>query len=138
MAQKHVVARVDEIAPGENLAVTLSGRPIVVFNINGEFFALLDKCPHQGARLCHGVLTGFVSADGVGRSKVTRAGEILMCPRHGWEFDVRTGQSYFDPLRTRVKLYPSEIAHGDEIVKGPYKAETFPVEIEKDYVVVSL
>ncbi len=118
--------------------MTLSGRPVVVFNIAGEFFALLDKCPHQGARLCHGVLTGFVTADGVGKSKVTRAGEILMCPRHGWEFDVRTGQSYFDPLRTKVKMYPSEVSQGEEIVKGPYKAETFPVEIEKDYVVVTL
>lgn len=138
MAKRHVVAKVEEIPPGTRKAVTVSGRPVVVFNVGGEYFALLNKCPHQGAPLCHGHMTGFVTSDGVGDFKISRQGEIVMCPNHGWEFDVRTGQSYFDPLRTKVKMYPSAVEQGSEIVKGPYKAETFPVEVEEEYIVVSM
>jgi 3-phenylpropionate/trans-cinnamate dioxygenase ferredoxin subunit len=133
-----VVAKVDEIPPGSRKSVKVAGRPVVVFNVEGEFFALLDKCPHQGAPLCKGRMTGFVTSDGVGRFRISRQGEIVMCPNHGWEFDVRTGQSYFDPAHTKVKMYPSERQQGSEIVKGPYKAETFPVEVEEEYVIVSM
>ena len=52
----------------------------------------------------------------------------MRCPWHAWEFDLRTGRSWFDPERTRVKAYPVEVEH----------AETFPVSVEDDYVVVEL
>lgn len=135
---KHVVARSDEIAPGQRKAVTLAGRPIVVFNIGGEYFALLDKCPHQGAPLSAGHLTGFASASQPGKPCMARQGEVLMCPNHGWEFDIRTGQSWFDPAKTRVKTYASEISPGGELVKGPYKAEMFTVSVDENYVVVTV
>lgn len=135
---KYVVARAKDFGPGQRRAIKLGGRPVVVFNVEGEYFALLDKCPHQGAPLSHGILTGFASAGKVGRPCMARQGEILMCPNHGWEFDLRTGQSWFDPANTKVKTYASEIASGGELVKGPYKAETFEVAVEEDYVVVTV
>ncbi len=57
---RHVVAAVSEIAPGGRKLVTIKGRPIGVFNIDGEFFALLNRCPHQGGSLCDGHLTGLI------------------------------------------------------------------------------
>ena len=53
---RHVVARVDEIPPGERKIVEVAGRSIGVFNVGGEFFALRNRCPHQGGPLCEGRL----------------------------------------------------------------------------------
>ena len=60
MAKKHVVAAVAEIPPGGRKLVTADGRAIVVFNLDGEFFALSNRCPHRGGSLCDGNLTGLV------------------------------------------------------------------------------
>ena len=67
-----------------------------------------------------------------------RLGEIIRCPWHGWEFDIRTGQSYCDPKRFRVRAYPVNVEPGSAVVKGPYVAETLAVSVESDYVVVDL
>jgi nitrite reductase/ring-hydroxylating ferredoxin subunit len=145
---KHVVGAVDEIAPGERKIVEIAGRSIGVFNVGGEFYAMRNTCPHQGGPLCQGQLTGFLMARVPGDYSYTRRGEILRCPWHGWEFDVKTGQSWFDPLQTRVRAYPVtvETVETDEgataaapanaeggagLEKGPYVAETYPVSLEK-------
>jgi len=101
---KHRVATVDEIPVGGRKLVDIAGRSIGVFNINGEYFALRNTCPHQGGALCEGLLTGFLTADVPGEYEYTRRGEILRCPWHGWEFDVKTGQSWVDPEKTRVEV----------------------------------
>src|SRR5439155_251231 len=66
----------------------------------------------------------------------SRVGELLRCAWHGWEFDMRTGQSYFDPNRVMVRTYPVVIEDGDTLAKGPYVVETFPVHVEDSYVIV--
>ncbi len=93
---KHVVATVDEIPPGERKIVEVAGRSIGVFNVDGAFYALRNRCPHQGGPLCRGTIAGFVSATKPGEYRVSRHGRTLRCPWHGWEFDVTTGQSWFD------------------------------------------
>ena len=83
-------------------------------------------------------LTGLMLSDEPGEYRVERYGEIIRCPWHGWEFDIRTGQSYCDPKRFRVKAYPAHVEAGATVVKGPYVAETLAVSVESDYVVVDL
>ena len=51
---RHVVATVDEIAPGQCKPVTVKGREIGVFNVGGSFYALANRCPHAGGSLCEG------------------------------------------------------------------------------------
>ena len=138
MATRHVVAKVDEIPVGCKKFVSLNGRDVGVFNVNGEFFALLNKCPHAGASLCMGRIIGLAQADEPGQYRLTRKGEMLRCPWHGWEFDIRTGQSYCDPKRFRARAYPVNVEPGTAVVKGPYIAETVKVSVESDYVVVDL
>jgi nitrite reductase/ring-hydroxylating ferredoxin subunit len=133
---KHVVAAVRDIPPGSRRLVNVRGRPIAIFNIGGEFFGLFNRCPHQGGSLCEGELGGLVEADHPGEYRYTRPGEILRCPWHGWEFDIRTGQSWCDPARISTRAYPVEVAAGQAVVQGPYVAETVPVTVEQDYVVV--
>jgi nitrite reductase/ring-hydroxylating ferredoxin subunit len=135
---KHVVAKVSELPPGTRRLVTVKGRPIVVFNVNGEMLGLLNRCPHQGGSLCHGVVTGLVEGAKAGEFHLSRAGEIIRCPWHGWEFDIRTGQSYCDPEAIRTRKYDVSVEPGTGLVLGPYVAETVPVTIEEQYVVVEV
>jgi len=135
---RHVVAPVSEIPPGSRKLVTVRGRPIAIFNIGGEYFGLLNRCPHQGGNLFAGRLTGLLEAPVPGKYVYTRQGEILRCPWHGWEFDIRTGQSYCDPERIRARAYAVEVEPGKTVVEGPYVAETIPVLVEEDYVVVDV
>lgn len=128
--QRHVVAHVAEIPAGQRKIVTIGGRSIGIFNVNGAFYAVRNSCPHQGGELCLGPTVGLATADRPGEIRYSREGEILRCPWHGWEFDLATGRSVFDPNRTRVKSYPVEV---EEL-----QAETYPVEIDLDRVVVVL
>jgi nitrite reductase/ring-hydroxylating ferredoxin subunit len=135
---RHVVAPVAELPPGSRKFLTIDERPIAVFNVNGEFFGLMNRCPHQGAALCEGPLIGLAQSSDPGTIEYTKLGEIIRCPWHGWEFDIRTGQSYCDPAKVSVRTYPVEVAAGQHVVEGPYVAETVPVTVEQDYIVVDV
>ncbi len=144
-----VVATVEEIPPGGRKIVEVAGRSIGVFNVDGEYFALRNRCPHQGGPLCSGKVAGLVQSTVPGDYSYSRPGEMLRCPWHGWEYDIRTGQSWWDPGRTRVRSYDVTIEAGGRLdqdptapapglEKGPYVAETYPVSVDRQYVVVSV
>jgi nitrite reductase/ring-hydroxylating ferredoxin subunit len=135
---RHVVASVGEIAPGDCKIVTVQGREIGVFNVGGEHFALINRCPHEGAPLCRGVLVGLAESDRPGQFRLVRQGEMLRCPWHGWEFDIRTGQSWCDPDTVRARSYAVTVEPGETLAKGPFVAETVPVSVEREYVVVEV
>jgi nitrite reductase/ring-hydroxylating ferredoxin subunit len=135
---RQVVARTGEIAPGTCKIVTVAGREIGIFNLGGEFFALANRCPHEGGPLCRGRIVALVRSAGPGDYRLERHNEFLRCPWHGWEFDVRTGQSWCDPDSVRARQYQVTVEPGTALAKGPYVAESFPVAIEEDYLVVDL
>ncbi len=135
---RHVVAPVSEIPPGGRKLVTVRGRPIAIFNIGGQFYGLLNRCPHQGGSLCEGRLTGLLESSRPGEYRYSRMGEILRCPWHGWEFDIRTGQSYCDPTKIKARAYAVDVQPGSTVVEGPFVAETIPVSVEQDYIVVEV
>lgn len=133
---KHVVAAVQDLPPGSRRLFHVKGRPIAVFNLDGAYFGLLNRCPHQGGSLCAGAVTGLIESARPGDYRLSRVGEIVRCPWHGWEFDIRTGQSYCDPETIRTKKFDVAVESGEGVVKGPYIAETITVTVEQDYVVV--
>jgi nitrite reductase/ring-hydroxylating ferredoxin subunit len=135
---KHVVAEVAEIPAGGRKAVLVKGRPIVIFNLGGEFFGLLDRCPHQSAELSRGMVSGIAISDEPGVATCSRPGEFIRCPWHGWEFDIRTGQSWTDPSRIKVRPIPVNVEAGCALVQGPFKAETISVQVDGAYVVVDI
>ena len=132
----HVVAAVDEIPPGQRKLVDAGGRKIVVFNLGGEFFALNNRCPHKGGSLCQGVTTSVVESAEPGEYRTSRPGEIIRCPWHSWEFDIRTGQSWCDPNDIKARTYAVTVEPGEALAKGPFAAET--VSVEQDYVIVEV
>jgi nitrite reductase/ring-hydroxylating ferredoxin subunit len=135
---RHIVAKTSDIPLGGNKVVTVDGREIVIFHANGEFFALLNRCPHEGAPLSHAACVAHLSSSEPGEFKRSRVGELLRCAWHGWEFDMRTGQSYCDPARIKTRSYPVTVARGDGLVEGPFVAETFPIAVEENYVLVEV
>jgi nitrite reductase/ring-hydroxylating ferredoxin subunit len=148
---KYIVGTVDEIRPGARKIVEVAGVSIGVFNLGGNLFALRNRCPHQGGPLCEGHLSGFLVASAPGEYIYRRPGEILRCPWHGWEFDIRTGQSWFDPTQVRVRNYEVAVASGASLLppedeepdvkgmqRGPYLAETYTVSVEHDYVIIDV
>ena len=146
---KYVVARVDDIPDGSRLLVTVGDREVGVFKVKGEFFALLNRCPHLGGPLCRGQLLNTVVSSGPGDVRLDEADDIITCPWHGWEFDLRTGQSYWNPEHLRARKFPVGVEAGAALaiyleqgeaarIPGPYEAETIPVSIESDYVVVTM
>jgi nitrite reductase/ring-hydroxylating ferredoxin subunit len=133
---KHVIAPLRDFPAGSRRLVDVKGRAIVVFNVDGEFFALANRCPHQGGSLVQGRLVGLIEASEPGCYRYSRRGEIIRCPWHGWEFDLRTGKSWCEPDRVRARQFSVSIAAGAKLVEGSYVAETFPVRVEDDYVVI--
>lgn len=164
---KHIVARVTDIPPGGRKIVEAGGRSIGLFNLDGEFFALRNRCPHQGGPLCEGPLWGRLSARIPGEFSYERGG-IVSCGWHGWEFDIRTGQSWCEPTRLRVRSYPVSVVTGTALlaetvmpspeapqvitaeptpetgppiagyIQGPYLAETYPVTVDGEYLAVEV
>lgn len=133
---RYIAATVDEIPPGGRKRVTLGGRDIALFRVGDRYHAIQDRCPHEGASLCAGRITGLATSDRPGRYRLEREGELLRCPWHGWEFDIRTGQSWCDPERMRVRSFNADVEPGDEVIKGPFGAEVYDVRIERQYVVI--
>ena len=75
----HIIAvgRVEDVPAGRSATVELlDGAELAIFNINGEFHAIENFCPHRGAPLADGNLCGHT----------------VECDWHGWRFDVRTGE----------------------------------------------
>jgi nitrite reductase/ring-hydroxylating ferredoxin subunit len=112
---RHVVARVEEIPPGGRKIVRIEGREVGVFNLDGEFYALKNSCPHQAARVCLGRVMGTMLPSDVYEFNYGEEGRILRCPWHSWEYDIRTGQSVFDK-NVRLVTYRVDVSNGEVAV----------------------
>lgn len=111
--ERYIVGRAVEVPPGGRKIVEVHGRTIGIFNVKGTFYALLNRCPHQAAPLCLGKITGTNVPSLPGTYHWGREGEILRCPWHGWEFDITTGRSIFNPHRVRVRAYDVTVEPDD-------------------------
>ncbi len=135
---KYVIGKVEQIPPGNRKLVEIRGRQIAIFNLNGDFFGILDRCPHQGASLCKGQIVGLVESEEPGEYKFSRQNEIIRCPWHGWEFDIRTGRSRCEPSKFRATQYPVTVNDKDQLTDGEYITETFDVDVEGQYLVITV
>lgn len=122
--RKYAVANAADIPPGSRKVVFAGDRSIGVYHISDQFYAIRNVCPHQGAPLCQGLTTALVVSDEPGCFNYEREGEIVRCPWHQWEFDIKTGQMIVDP-KMRTKTYEVTV-------------ETFDVSVEDEVVVVHI
>lgn len=99
------VCPVAELPAGQRRIVTIEGKSIGVFNVDGRYFALRNRCPHRGAPLCEGQVVDFVTATKPYTWETQRPGEVIRCPWHSWEFDLTTGRSLCFPDTIRTTSY---------------------------------
>ena len=93
--QTFIVGRIDDLRPGACVSYELpDGNELAVYNVDGEFYAMENSCPHKGAPLSDGTLCGHV----------------VECGLHGWQFDVRTGECL--TVRERIRTYRVNIEDG--------------------------
>jgi 3-phenylpropionate/trans-cinnamate dioxygenase ferredoxin component len=90
------IAPESDLPKGERLFVEIENLPIVVFNIAGKLFAIGDVCTHDNGPLGDGMLEG----------------DNIVCPRHGAEFDVRTGKALMLPAVVDIPAYPVRVVLG--------------------------
>ena len=160
---KVVVSRVKDFPDGDRRMVEVNGRSVGVFRRGDSFYALRNQCPHQGGPLCIGAIAAWPVSSGPGDFGMDESVMLLACPWHGWEYDLATGQSFLGPGNPRARQYQVSVTSGralvDEhgaageaprppavpgdspairagLVPGPYVAETVPVSVEEEYVVI--
>ena len=97
------VASVSEIPPGEMKIVELDGQDVVVANVNGQFFAFANDCTHRGGPLGEGILMD----------------EVVECPFHGGQFNVRTGEVVAAPPSEPVATFAVRVEGDDISVEKP-------------------
>lgn len=107
----HYVLREGEIPEGGFSLVQVEGREIGIYYVNGEYHAIHNYCPHQGAPMCAGLVSGTTLPSDVYSYEYGKAGQIIRCPWHGWEFDLKTGKALFNE-KVRVRKYTVEIEDG--------------------------
>ncbi|WP_209123297.1 Rieske (2Fe-2S) protein [Alkalihalobacillus sp. BA299] len=114
--ERNVLCKMDDIPQGETKVFQIRRMSIVVIRKEGEFYALRNWCPHQGAELDKGVLRGAARATSdVKEVCYEKPGKFLYCPWHHWSFDIENGCSMHDPENTKVKTYDVKI-EGDDLV----------------------
>ena len=90
------VARVEELALGERRVVGMDDTQIVVFNLDGQYYAIEDVCTHDGGQLTGGTVEG----------------DQIVCPRHGARFCIRTGAALSAPAYEPINTFPVRIENG--------------------------
>jgi nitrite reductase/ring-hydroxylating ferredoxin subunit len=128
---KHPVARLADLPPGSRQLVHIGKVEIGVFNVDGEIHAYRNICPHAGAPVCRGKVSGTTLPSLVYEYSYGRDGCILRCPWHGWEFDLKTGEHLVD-TGTKLKKFSVERA----VDAASENLERLPVERDGDFVYV--
>jgi nitrite reductase (NADH) small subunit len=110
-AERHFACRAEELPPGERVICEVDGKSVGVFNVDGELYALHNRCPHKGGALCLGPVTGTNVSSEDFDYVYSRAGRLIRCAWHGWEFELDTGRALADPS-VRAKTFPVVVEEG--------------------------
>ena len=111
------VGKAADFPVGQFKIIEIDGREIGIARLkNGEIRAVRNVCPHKGAPVCKGPITGTQLPSAVGELLYGRDGEILACPWHGYEFDLLTGMEIFKEQPTKLLMYPAVEQDGNVVV----------------------
>lgn len=104
-ARKQVAIGSADLQPGERKLVEIEGKSIGVFNVNGDYHALHNRCPHMAGPLCEGPVCGTaMPVDDLRTFTYGRDMELVRCGWHGWEFEIKTGTALIDE-KVRARTY---------------------------------
>jgi 3-phenylpropionate/trans-cinnamate dioxygenase ferredoxin subunit len=104
-------ATVEEVPPGTSKVITIEGRRIALFNVNGTFYAIDDTCTHEEASLGTGAVHG----------------EVVVCPKHGSRFHIPTGRVLSLPAVVPVNTYQVKVEAGQVLLLPvPHRGRGMP------------
>jgi 3-phenylpropionate/trans-cinnamate dioxygenase ferredoxin subunit len=93
--------RVSDVPDGRPEVFDLEDRKIAVYRLDGAYYAIDDICTHDGGPLAEGEVDG----------------EVVTCPRHGAQFNIKTGVALTFPAITPVDTYPVRV-EGEDLLVG--------------------
>jgi nitrite reductase (NADH) small subunit len=106
------VGAVEDFPLGEFKVFEIGGRPVGVIRTSQGFFAVRNRCPHQGADICAGRVAGTMVASRPFEYEYSEQPLVLTCPWHRWEFVLDTGESYGRVTGKRLVTYEVEVEDG--------------------------
>jgi nitrite reductase (NADH) small subunit len=116
------VGKADDLSEGERTLVSHGTHEIAVFRVKGTLRAFLNLCPHQGGPACEGVLINrveeIIAPDKTYQGMRFTDDLHVVCPWHGWEFDVETGLCAGDG-KLKLRSFPVMERDGEVYVVTP-------------------
>jgi 3-phenylpropionate/trans-cinnamate dioxygenase ferredoxin subunit len=110
------VGTVDELRREGCRVVEVGGRRVGVISVGEKLFAIGDRCPHMGASMCAGSLSGTLVASDPYDYVYGMEDGVIRCPWHGWEFDLATGRSLLEPKRYGLPTFRVTEVDGDVVL----------------------
>lgn len=90
------ITAVENIPPQEGRSVTVGELELAIFNLHDRFVTIENRCPHKGGPLCDGIVSGT----------------SVVCPLHGWRFDLDSGAAVRASLPACVTVFPTRVEEG--------------------------
>lgn len=117
------VGAAEDFVEGKFRILTVGSREIGVIRLRGGAFrAVLNRCPHKGAAICKGLVGGTWPPSRPGQLQFDREGQVLVCPWHGFEYDLVTGEEMYQDRPTRLRMYPATVEDGHVMISIPDRA----------------
>jgi nitrite reductase (NADH) small subunit len=120
--RRYIVGSLDDLPPGSMRLVPVGKFGVGVYNVAGELYALTNYCPHRGGPLCTGKVIGWAEpGTNPWEIRMTRPGEIVRCPWHQWEFEIKSGSAIVYQGTQRpysIRMYPVTVDHGQVVLEG--------------------
>jgi nitrite reductase (NADH) small subunit len=90
------ITDIDKIPPREGRSVQVGEVELAIFNLNGRYLTIENRCPHKGGPLCDGIVSGTA----------------VICPLHGRRFDLETGMAVRASEPLCVATFPTRVRDG--------------------------
>ena len=90
------ITAAENVPPREGRSVRIGDLEVAIFNLHDRFLTIENRCPHQGGPLCDGIVSGTT----------------VVCPLHGWRFDLETGSPVKASLPTCLTTFPTRVDNG--------------------------
>jgi 3-phenylpropionate/trans-cinnamate dioxygenase ferredoxin subunit len=99
------VGPAEELPPDSMKIFSAGGLYVGVYNVDGQLYAIEDRCSHDDGPLCEGDWDPETA--------------VVICPRHGANFDLRTGEPLTLPAYEPVETYAVRVEDGEVKVEVP-------------------
>ncbi|MEF3304112.1 Rieske (2Fe-2S) protein [Paenibacillus sp. GYB003] len=110
--KRYFAAKVEDVKANGRAIVVVKGMEVGIFHVGGQFYAWRNVCPHAAAPVCEGPVCGTRLPSRVYEYEYGKDREIVRCPWHGWEFDLRDGRHLADS-GAKLRGFPVEVDGSD-------------------------